>query len=169
MSGLRSARFKSKFVSARTSANRASTKKPLPNLSSALKAWVKRSAASGKGTKRARGFWCKVLRSASTFCPSMPITNQSARSSLTWLSTYKGTVTVMPSLASPGSCKYSTTQSTPPKRTVAGKACVVMPAAWWRINSSLLSSSKFGCRLTSSRYQRSSVTTLHTSAGNCWS
>ena len=169
MSGFRSARFKSKFVSARTSANTASTKKPLPNFSSLLKTWVNRSAASGKGTKRARGFWCKVFKSASTFCPSMPITNQSARSSLTWLSTYKGTVTVIPSLASPGSCKYSTMQSTPPIRTVAGKAWVVMPAAWWRINSSLLSSSKLGWRFTSSRYQRSSVTKLHTSAGICWS
>ena len=55
----------------------------------------------------------------------MPGTSHSVRSSLTWFSTNRGTLTVMPSRASPGACKYSARQSTPPKRRALGKACAV--------------------------------------------
>jgi hypothetical protein len=60
-------------------------------------------------------------------------------------------------------------QSMPPSRIVRGNACVVMPAASWRISSSRVRSSSSGWRRTSSRYQRSKVRASCTDFGTCWS
>ena len=157
MSTLMSAFTMSNDVASRTNLSTASTSPPVPNFSGAFKASANLVAVSGSGTSRLRGRWCRVLSSACTLSFSMPGTSHSQRSSFTWFSTNNGTVTVRPSRASPGSCKYVAAQSTPPRRIVLGNDAVVIPAASWRISSSRVSFSRSGCFFTSSRYQRSKL------------
>ncbi|MNR46140.1 hypothetical protein D3C85_1650700 [compost metagenome] len=85
------------------------------------------------------------------------------------MSTNRGTVTVTPSRASPGECRYWATQSTPPSLMTLGNACVVMPAASWRISSSRVRRSRSLFSRLAFWNQRSNVAPLNTSCGSCWS
>ena len=149
MSNLKSARLTSRLVMSRTFFSKTSVKDPVPKTSGAPNCSANLDAESGKGTNRDLGFCGRLLSKASILSFNKPGTNHSQRSSLTWFKTNKGTVTVTPSRASPGSCKYVALQSVPPKRMVLGKAWVVMPAASWRINSSRVNCSSCGCCFTS--------------------
>ena len=105
MSSLKSVRFTSRLVASRTSLSSASVRLPMPNASGAPRISFSRAALSGSGTKRLRGFCGRVFSSAWILSFNMPGTSHSQRASLTWFSTNSGTVTVRPSLASPGWCR----------------------------------------------------------------
>ncbi len=136
MSGLKSLARCSSWVRPRSQGNMAASKSPLAKCSGWLRCWASACAVAGKGTKRARAFCGSVLSKASTLSGSMPGTSQSSRSWATRLSATSGSRTVMPSRASPGSCKYVTGQSMPPSRIRSGNAACVTASAVCRIKSS---------------------------------
>ena len=172
ISSLKSVRLMSRLVSSLAFFNSTSVKPPEPNTSGADNSAAKRAALSGSGTNRLRGRCGRLLSNACILSFNMPGTSHSARSSLTWFNTNKGTVTVTPSLASPGACRYCAAQSTPPKRTIFGNACAVIPTASCRIsdsrviNKGSLLSPASRLRRISSRCQRSKPLQLQTSSGN---